>query len=162
MVSDYRATIQRLLRGKSRTEVFPNFPKTFQKPDQNFFKTVRKIERFSARRVRGCRGRTVSVRGGSAGLETAGSPRAGVLSRRRRSCGRRRHWQRSGCVAGDPRTAIRRAVGCGSGSPSGCRCGPAGCVAVAAAVNRCNAAVGRVRGRCGVFMTLDRYLYPLA
>lgn len=44
--SDYRATIQRLLRGKSRTEVFPNFPKTFQKPDQNFFKTVRKIERF--------------------------------------------------------------------------------------------------------------------
>ena len=46
MVGDYRATIQRLSQSESHTEVFPNFPKTFQKPDQNFFKTVRKIERF--------------------------------------------------------------------------------------------------------------------
>ena len=46
MVSDYRATIERLSQSESRAEVFPNFPKTFQKPDQNFFKTVRKIERF--------------------------------------------------------------------------------------------------------------------
>lgn len=46
MVSDYRATIRRLSQSKFHTEVFPNFPKTFQKPDQIFFKTVRKIERF--------------------------------------------------------------------------------------------------------------------
>ena len=77
MVSDYRATIQRLSQSESRTEVFPNFPKTFQKPDQNFFKTVRKIERFFCAAGEGCRGRTVSARGGSAGLEAAGSPPGG-------------------------------------------------------------------------------------
>ncbi len=133
MVSDYRATIQRLLRGKSRTEVFPNFPKTFQKPDQNFFKTVRKIERFFCAAGEGL-SRAHGLGAGRLGRLGDGRqpPGAGVLSRRRRSCGRRRHWQRSGCVAGDPRTAIRRAVGCGSGSPTDCRC----CCRVAAAVVR--------------------------
>ena len=63
MVSDYRATIERLSQSESRTEIFPNFPKIFQKTDQNFFKTVRKIERVFARQVRDCRGGAVSARG---------------------------------------------------------------------------------------------------
>lgn len=74
---DYSATIVRLSQSESRAKIFPNFPKTFQKPDQNFFKTVRKSGRFFARQVRGCRGGAVSARGGSAGLETAGSPPGG-------------------------------------------------------------------------------------
>ena len=74
---DYQATIQRLSQSESRTEFFPNFPKTFQKPDQNFFKTVRKSGRFFARQVRGCRGGAVSARGGLTVSEAAGSPQSG-------------------------------------------------------------------------------------
>lgn len=167
MVSDYRATIQRLSQSESRTEVFPNFPKTFQKPDQNFFKTVRKIERFFCAAGEGLsRARGL---GGGGQLGRLGGGRQPPQAARSAAGGDHAdaggYWQRSGRVAGDPRTAIRRAVGCGSGSPPllpllpcRCHCGPAGCVAVAAAVGRCNAAVGRVRGRCGVFMAMDRYL----
>ena len=111
---DYRATIQRLSQSESRAKIFPNFPKTFQKPDQNFFKTVRKSGRFFARQVRGCRGGAVSARGGSAGLKTAGSPPG---------------WARS-AAGGDRRAAGLRVWQSGVLLLAGCRC----CRAAAAAV----------------------------
>ena len=178
MVSDYRATIQRLSQSESHTEVFPNFPKTFQIPDQNFFKTVRKIERFfcaageglsracglgagaarQAWRRQVAPGRrdlplaaimrtsagTGSGPGASRAAQGHGASRA---IRGRRSDARR--------AAG---LAVRRAAAAAVSLPllSGGLC-RGRCT-----VNRCNAAVGRVRGRCGVFMAQDRYLYPLA
>lgn len=151
MVSDYRATIQRLSQSESRTEFFSNFPKTFQKPDQNFFKTVRKIERFFCAAGEGLGGGTVSARGGSAGLEAAGSPRAGVVCRWRRSRGTpagtgsgpgasQAAQDLGGAVQviRGQRSGARRAVGLAVRRPPlllmlPCRCryGPAGCVAVA-------------------------------
>ncbi len=208
MVSDYRATIQRLSQSESRTEVFPNFPKTFQKPDQNFFKTVRKIERFFCAAGEGLSrahglgagrlgrlgdgrqppgGRDLppaairgTLRGAQRARQTIQGADGGQVYKRQSFDRCRRgaaavvaavggdhadaggYWQRSGRVAGgagprrrvagDPRTAIRRG-GLRVWQSGGCRC--------RCAVNRCNAAVGRVRGRCGVFMAWDRYLYPL-
>lgn len=158
MVSDYRATIQRLLRGKSRTEVFPNFPKTFQKPDQNFFKTVRKIERFFCAAGEGLP-RAHGLGAGWLGrLGDGRQPRGGAIhaadgnprdaedahgGRGRRSRTRTAGGFTSGRAP--PAAGVVRlrswlppTVGCGSGSPPlllmlpcRCRCGPAGCVAVA-------------------------------
>nr|DAF94517.1 MAG TPA: hypothetical protein [Siphoviridae sp. ctTDf8] len=77
----WSATIERLLSDYRRANPAPKFFQTFQKlfknPIRIFSKPFEKSSGFSAPRVRGCRGRTVSVRGGSAGLETAGSPPGG-------------------------------------------------------------------------------------
>lgn len=178
MVSDYRATIQRLSQSESHTEVFPNFPKTFQKPDQNFFKTVRKIERFFC--------------AAGEGLSRACGLGAGAARqawRRQVAPGRRdlplAAIMRTSAGTGSGPGASRTAQGLGGaaqvirGHRSGTRRAAGLAVRRAAAaadaavslplwsgglcrghcaVSRCNAAVGRVRGRCGVFMALDRYL----
>ena len=78
--------------------------------------------------MRGCRGRAVSVRGGSAGLETAGSPPG------RARHGRRRVTARRGRSAGGDPTRGGLRVWQSAGLPllpCRCRCCPAGCVAVA-------------------------------
>ena len=171
----WSATIERLLSDYRRANPAPKFFQTFQKlfknPIRIFSKPFEKSSGFSAPRVRGCRGRTVSVRDGSAGLETAGSPPGRARSA---AGGDPRDAADTGGRSGSGPGASRAAQGldgalrvirgqrsgarrgCGSGSPAGCRC----CRA-AAAVNRCNAAVGRARARYGVLMVRDMYLYPL-
>lgn len=182
MVSDYRATIQRLSQSESRTEVFPNFPKTFQKPDQNFFKTVRKIERFFCAAGEGLSrahglgaGRLGGLGGGRQPRGGRGLPPPAIM----------RTSARTGSGPGPARSAQgldgavqairvpdrcpRRAAGLAVRRlplllmlPCRCCCCFGGLCRGRCAVNRCNTAVGRVRGRCGVFMAWDMYLYPLA
>jgi hypothetical protein len=81
MVSDYRATIERLFSDYRRANPAPKFFQTFQKlfknPIRIFSKPFEKSSGFSAPRLRGCRGGAVSARGGSVGLEAAGSPQSG-------------------------------------------------------------------------------------
>ena len=81
MVSDYRATIVRLFSDYSATiaeriprQNFSKLSKNFSKTRSEFFQNRSKNRAVFARQVRGCRGGAVSARGGSAGLETAGSP----------------------------------------------------------------------------------------
>ena len=116
----WSATIERLLSDYRRANPTPKFFQTFQKlfknPIRIFSKPFEKSSGFSAPRVRGCRGRTVSVRDGSAGLETAGSPpgraRSAAGGDPRTAIRVRRVRRRvSTARGGDPRTAIRRAAG---------------------------------------------------
>ena len=139
--SDYHATIPRLSQSESRAEIFPNFPKTFQKPDQNFFQNRSKNRAvFCATgeelpRARGLgSGRLDGLGGGRQPPERA----------------------RSGSSPGASRAAGLRVWQSGVLLPllPCCRC-------CRAAANRCNAAVGRVRAHYGVFAAWDRYLYPL-
>lgn len=126
----WSATIERLFSDYRRANPAPKFFQTFQKlfknPIRIFSKPFEKSSGFSAPRVRGCRGRTVSVRGGSAGLETAGSPAGRARSA---AGGDPRDAADTGGRSGSGPGASRASQGldgarrgCGSGSPAGCRC----------------------------------------
>ena len=184
--SDYSATIAEQIPNRSFSKLSKNFSKTRSEFFQNRSKNRAVFLRSGRGAVEAARPRRGVAR---QAWRRQAAPRAGVICRWRRSrgtpagtgSGPGASWAAQGLDgagsrrrgAGDPRAAIRRAAGCGSGSPAAAAAAAAdaavslplrsgGLCRGRCTVSRCNAAVGRVRGRCGVFMALDRYLYPLA
>lgn len=127
--SDYSATIARQIPHRNFSKLSKNFSKN---PIRFFSKPFEKSSGFSARRVRGYRGRAVSARAARQAWRRQAAPPGGrdlpsaVIMRTAAGTGSgpgaSRTAQGLDGAAQDPRTAIRRAAGCGSGGPAGCRC----------------------------------------